>query len=262
MHRRSAIVNRLPLGAPGELWRVVPNNPGNEWVVEQSKAMGRDVDIAYWTSRSLLDDVLQAAGAIEYTVQRIDVVAASVQAYADKHDVKSRLDEVPMGLITAEVAEAYIEYANLLNWLRTLGDRMRSTDPYSKAKLGLIPALNPEMPLRRDVEMVFDRFERHPLIVDEPLLTNFGLHLHALPGGGSPKATITPEGRARLLIPDKPRARVYLFDQFTYTDERELVQFAHDVVKRVEIFVDELLTAFETGTAYALGQRAQESTSV
>lgn len=47
----------------------------------------------------------------------------------------------------APVDEAYIEFANLLNWLRTLHDRMRSKDPHSRATLGLIPALNPDCQL-------------------------------------------------------------------------------------------------------------------
>ena len=41
---------------------------------------------------------------------------------------------------------------------------------------------------------------------------------------------MTTDGHPRLLIPDKPTERVYLFDQFTYNDQRELVEFAHDVL--------------------------------
>ncbi len=160
-----------------------------------------------------------------------------------------------MELRTAEVDDAYWEYANLLTGLRTLLDRMRSKDPHSRATLGLIPALSEHTPLRRSVETVFDRLTRDPLIKDEVRLTNFGLHLHALPGGGTPTARVTTDGRIRLLIPDKPTDRVYLFDQFTYDDERELVPFAHAVLDRVERFIDELLTAFEVGTREALARR-------
>jgi hypothetical protein len=136
-----------------------------------------------------------------------------------------------------------------LNWLRTLLDRMRSKDPHSRATLGLIPALSQAMPLRQSVESLFDRFARDALVQDEVKLTNFGLHLHALPGGGTATAALTTDGRVRLLIPDKPKERVYLFDQFTHDDERELVPFAHALLERVERFIDELLAAFENASS-------------
>lgn len=167
--------------------------------------------------------------------------------------------DVPTSLWGPDVDDAFIEYAKLLNWLRTLNDRMRSPDPYSGAKLGLIPALSHEMPLRREVDSVFNRFTRDPAIENEALLANFGLHLHALPGGGTPLATMTSDGRARLLIPDKPTKRLYLFDQFTYDDEREMVVFALAALDRVTAFVDGLLSAFEVGTAHAMAQRAERS---
>jgi hypothetical protein len=240
----------------------VPKNPANEWVLAKAAELGRDYDesnVAYYTSRSLLRDVLHAAGAIEYTVHRIEAAAAAIQSYAQQHELRVSADSVPMSLGSPQVDDAFTEYANLLNWLRTLNDRMRSSDPYSDAKLGLVPALSEEMPLRGEVETVFDRFTRDPVIENEALLTNFGLHLHALPGGGTPFATMTSDGGARLLIPDKPTKRLYLFDQFTYDDEREMVAFGLAVLDRVASFVDGLLSAFEVGTTHAMAQRAERS---
>jgi hypothetical protein len=52
--------------------------------------------------------------------------------------------------------------------------------------------------------------------------------------------------------PDKPSERVYLYDQFTSDDARELVQFSSAVFERVATFIDDLLSAFERGTAYAM----------
>ena len=248
----------MELGGPGELWRVVPKNPANAWVAGELQRTGRgqdDESIAYYTSRTLLDDVLHAGGAIEYTVARIEVLCAAVQEYAAKHDLTASHDAARSRLSTAAVDEAYIEYANLLNWLRTLLDRMRSQDPYSKAKLGLIPALRSDTPLRRDVETVFDLFERK--YRSEANLTNFGLHLHALPGGGTPVATVDAEGQTRLLIPDAPTNRINVFDQFTYNEERELVGFADAVIASVDSFVHALLSAFEEGTRLAMSQRGQ-----
>jgi hypothetical protein len=114
------------------------------------------------------------------------------------------------------------------------------------------------MALRREVETIFDRFARDPFIAGEALIANYGLHLHALPGiGGSPYAAITTDGRAQLLIPDKTSDRVYLFDQFTHDEQRELVEFSHGVLDRVMSFVDDLLMAFTAGTEYALSIRGE-----
>jgi hypothetical protein len=198
LRRLMTPVDGFPLGGPGELWRVVPKSPANDWVREKAKELGRDSDdsdVAYYTSRSVLLDVVHAAGAIEYTVGQIEGAAEAVQAYADKHSLKAESEETPHGLRTLEVDDAYIEYANLLNWLRTLLDRMRSQDPYSKAKLGLIPALRENTPLRRAVEKLFDRLARDTLVEDEVNLTNSGLHLHALPGQGTPSARLTVDGK-------------------------------------------------------------------
>jgi hypothetical protein len=236
-------VDGMPLGAPLELWRVVPKHPANDWLRDKAKQLGRnysDSNLTYDTSRSHLLDVLYAGAAIEYTVGRIDAICSAVQAYAEEQEVKAQAEDVPMGLRTTEVDEAYWEYANLLTWMRTLLDRMRSTDPHSRVTLGLIPAPSEHTPFRRSVETVFDRLTRDSLIEDEVHLTNYGLHLHSLPGGGTPVARVTTGGRVCLLIPDKPGQRVYVFDQFTYDDERELVPFAHAVLDRVERFVDEL----------------------
>jgi hypothetical protein len=101
-------------GFPGELWQVVPKNPANDWVRAKAKDLGRDYDdsnIAYYTSRSLLFDVLHAAGAIEYTVACIDAANGAAQTYAEKHNLKADSEDIPTGLGAPEVDQAYIEYA-------------------------------------------------------------------------------------------------------------------------------------------------------
>lgn len=258
LRRSMEPVDGMQIGDPLELWRVVPKHPANDWLRKKAMQLGRNVtdsDLTYYSSRTHLFDVLYAGGAIEYTVARIDAIRDAVQAYAEEHGIKAQAEDVRMRLRTADVDHAYWEYANLLTWMRTLLDRMRSRDPQSRATLGLIPALSEQTPLRRAVETVFDRLTRDPLFEGEVHLTNYGLHLHALPGGGTPLARVTTDGCVRLLIPDKPGERVYLFDQFTYEEDRELVSFAHAVLDRVESFVNELLIAFAEGTRDAIARR-------
>jgi hypothetical protein len=49
--------------------------------------------------------------------------------------------------------------------------------------------------------------------------------------------------------------RVYLFDQFTYDDGREMLGYARDLLDHVTAFVDELMTAFEDSTRRAIAVR-------
>jgi hypothetical protein len=253
-------IDGMPVGAPDELWRLVPKHPGTESLRSQLKEEGRghgDSDVAYYMHGTLILDVLHAAGAIEYTVGRIERGAVAVAEFAEEHQVVAHARTDPVGLVDSVVDEVYIEYANLLTWLRTLRDRMRSNDPHSRATLGLIPALKPDIPLYNEVNSVFDKFRLHPAIKDEHLLANYGLHLHALPRSDTPVAYITRGGETSLPIPDKPTDRVYLTHEFTWNDQRDLVPFAREVLDRVAVFIDGLQSALENGTAHAMAQRAK-----
>lgn len=207
LRRTMESVDGVPPSAMRGFWRTIPRHPANDWVRGALAAEGRavaDDDVAYYTSRTLRLDVIHAAGAIEHTVEKIAAAQERVQRYATEHGARARHD-VPSHMRMREVDAAYIEYGNLLTWLRTLSDRMRSKDPRGGVTLGLIPALREGSQLRRDVETIFDRFQHHQLVVDEANLTNFGLHLHALPGGGLPVAHVTSDGMVRLPIPDISR---------------------------------------------------------
>lgn len=90
----------MPIGAPLELWRAIPKHPANEWIEEKSRTLDRDCDdkdIAFYSTRTLLDDVVHAAGAIEYTVARIETIADNVQLRARKHGLKARSTDVRSG---------------------------------------------------------------------------------------------------------------------------------------------------------------------
>jgi hypothetical protein len=252
----------MPIGAPAELWRVVPKHPANAWIRERLKSRGRGCgqsDVAYFTSRTLLLDVIYAAGAIEYTVGRIDSLGAEVAAYASREGVTSQAsDEVPLSIVAPGVERVYYEYASLLTWVRTLDDRMRSKLRPEDVTLGLIPALA-EGAFRSKVEGIFDRWRRDLALDGEQYLTDYGLHMHALPGSGSPSALVAADGTLHFPIPDRPTGPVYLFDQFTHDEERELLPFPHVVLDRVSVFIDELLSAFVRATKEVMETRGVSS---
>jgi hypothetical protein len=73
-------------------------------------------------SRRLLDQ--RAAAGVAYTAERIEQVAD-----AATHYVTSGQSKPGHKLVAPVVDVAYFEYANLLAWIRTLQDRLRSDEP-------------------------------------------------------------------------------------------------------------------------------------
>lgn len=119
-------------------------------------------------------------------------------------------------------------------------DRVRSEEPRA-GKRGLIPALKPDQDPRRRIETAYDRLAK--VLDGDRLLTIYSLHLHALP---NVTATAKIEkGRVVLPIPDVPTVKVYIFDQLTYDDGRDIPTFARGGMAAVEVFINEMLEAFE-----------------
>src|SRR5437868_6303712 len=81
-------VEGVSIGFPDELWRVIPSHPANEWI-RKTTGPADEADIGYYTSRTLLDDVLHAAGAVEYTVEKIEMACERVQAYSAEHGISA-----------------------------------------------------------------------------------------------------------------------------------------------------------------------------
>src|SRR5512132_2780099 len=74
------------LGLQGDIWRLVPKHPATEWVRNKLTHLGRpdsDEDVAYCLNRSLIQDVLHAAGAAEYTANKVYAAAAAVENYVE-----------------------------------------------------------------------------------------------------------------------------------------------------------------------------------
>jgi hypothetical protein len=76
----------IPLDFGDELWAPLHDHPAYEWVADRYRELDRPVDdssIGYYLTRNLLRNVIHAAGAIEYTVERIQSQLAEVQALVD-----------------------------------------------------------------------------------------------------------------------------------------------------------------------------------
>ena len=87
-----------------------------------------------------MSDVIHAAGAIEYTVERIEVCLDGAQAWVDEYvaPVESAQPEpeLGMGIGHPEIEHARIEMANLLGWLQALLDRLER-QPRRRGSVGL-----------------------------------------------------------------------------------------------------------------------------
>jgi len=237
------------LGLHGDIWRLVPKHPATDWVRNKLTDLRRpasDEEVAYYLNRSLIQDVLHAAGAAEYTANKVYAAAAAVEHYVEN---ELRVAGPDRDLVGSELAHplvdyAYIEWNSLLEKLRTLMDRVRSEEPRA-GKRGLISALKPGQTPRDRIETAFDRLTK--ALDDDRSLTIYSLHLHALPN-----VTATArikQGRVVLPIPDVPTGQVYIFDQLTWNDGRDILTFTRAGMAAIETFIGEMLAAFEAATA-------------
>jgi hypothetical protein len=76
-------------------------------------------------------------------------------------------------------------------------------------------------------------------------MANFALHAGPLPGGGTPSALVRDDGRIVLRLPNKLRTRITTWEEFSYTEGRDMLTFAEGIMSQVEGFVEELLSALE-----------------
>jgi hypothetical protein len=234
------------LGAQVDLWRLVPEHPAAEWVRSRLKSLGHsatDGDVAFWLSRSLIKDVLHAAGAAEYTANRVLAAIGAVEDFVDTELRPTWPDRDLASLRLAHplVDYAYIEWSSLLEKLKALMDRVQGQEPDAGTS-GLIPSLKPDHDPRRPIEAAFSRLTT-ALDRDRSLAT-YSRHLHAFVA--TPAATARLQwGRVILPLPIVPPGPVVIFDQFTSAEGRDVVTFTRDGMAAVEAFVNDMLAAFE-----------------
>jgi hypothetical protein len=229
-----------------ELWADLSDHPAREALDRLSAARGEGPVSRYFVTRTLLRDVLHAACGVEYHAERI--LAGLDQARLEQ-DALANEDPVAFGW-SPDIEEYRLpipeslawEYPDLLTWLRSVEDRIDRDDPSKRGiRLGLLPAIGEEE-LRVDVGRLLLTFKDR--VGDERLLTNYGLHAAKLPDPSTPYALLQEDGTILVPIPDPPDEPVYVFDQFTYRQGRDLRSFAAEALTATEELVDGLLDAF------------------
>jgi hypothetical protein len=201
-----------------------------------------DDEIVFHATHTLVPDVVDAAGGVERSHARLHQAMALMQ---DKYvEWRSQFGDGDFdGMSDSSVEDAWYTVEELLVWARTLDDRLRrrALDWRRYPDQGLIPALA-DGPRRNAVIRARDRLLTAG--VDEARYLS-GLNLHMQPIQAGSKSGRIRSGRVVLPFPDRVTASVSHRWQLTFNDNRDAVSVADGLMRAVERFMDELLSAFE-----------------
>jgi hypothetical protein len=241
----------VPLAPFGELWGPTLDHPANARLRE----LGREPDESgYHIVRNLLHNVIHAAGAIEHTVEKIEAGLDADQAWLAEHGKDWKPPEgVPTSVTGPHRDEVQYEFSNLLFWIKALQERLMTQvrdDDGAWHDVGLLPALARDTLLTIRVNELYGSLSQ---VFAERELANFATHASAIPYPF--RSSDYANGQVTFRLPDRPTRRIYLWDEFTYEDERDLRSFARSVLRDVERFMDGLLDAFEEADREVRRQR-------
>jgi hypothetical protein len=234
----------VPMIPWGELWAEQPDHPARAPIADLAATLGREVPTDFILVHTLLYDLLHAAGGVELHAGR---VLAALDLSQSKYD--ALVAEHPEFAWQPDVGQHFPieeslawDYPNLLTWLRGVEERIDRQVFRRPARVGLLPAIGDDQ-LRAEVEQAAVRFKAR--VGDERRLANYGLHAAKLPNPSTPNADLHPDGTHVVPIPDPPEEVVYVFDQFTYDEGRDLRTFAREALAATEELMDGILSAFE-----------------
>lgn len=115
---------------------------------------------------------------------------------------------------------------------------------------GLLPSLAPG-PLYDSVEAALRALKAG--LPDYRHLANYSLHVGGVTGGGSASAELLPDGRTIARVPDVLRSRVLTWEAFEFTENREMLTYATNVMDSIATFVDRVINAFAANRPARVG---------
>jgi len=147
--------------------------------------------------------------------------------------------------------DASYSFVNLLSWARSTVERTdRPYRPGSAERAGLLPALAPGQ-LHDSAETALRDLKA--ALRDSRLLANYCLHAGAVPGGGTPRADVLPDGRLLARLPDLVRGAILTWEEFTFDEDRDMLTHATETMNSVEKFIDKVLDAFAADRPQRVG---------
>lgn len=229
-----------------ELWKWdVALYESVDGIVASLNRTGRPFDedsILFEATRSLLTDVVDAAGGLEASIARLHT--ALDRAQQQYREWSTTAGELPEGgaMMHPATEDAWYAFEESLIWGRTLDDRLRR-DPLKRQypPQGLIPALA-DGPRRNAVIAARSRLLNSGL-QEARYLAGLNLHMQSVQAGT--KAATIHAGRLLLPFPDRVDEPISHRWQLTFTTNRDAASFADHLMESVELFMDEMLGAFE-----------------
>ncbi len=233
------------LGFWGEHWTDLSTTAQFAAWSRLAEERGVDTDVGYRMTRGLLQEVIYAAGGVEREYWQLRAALADVQRFADEavaqhpHRLPGEWPVFGHHVSTPAMRDASYSFVNLLSWARSTVDRTDRIDRGEPA--GLLPALAPGE-LYNSVDAALRELSAAQR--DARRLANYALHAGAVPGGGSPSAEILPDGQLLARLPDQVTARILTWEEFTFTQGRDMLTYATELMISVETFIDKVLDAF------------------
>lgn len=238
-------VGSLSWGA--ERWRPAAAFPEHDAVVEAIIRGAIPIDARYELTQHLLEEVIEAAAAIEYTVEKLEGAALAVQSFVASWGPARAGPEPENSFVTdGSIWFVYAEFSNLLIWIRALEERIERKVPGSKTPaLGLLPSLA-EGALKDRVAELLQGLKSDLLDGVRPL-ANSVLHASVVTGAMTSTARFR-DGRVLLEIPDPATGAIQSRLDLSRDQGRTADGFALEALVAVYAFVDGLLDAFEEHT--------------
>jgi hypothetical protein len=232
-----------------ELWKWNVNlYEGAAGIAARLTAIGRafdDDNVLYYATRSILEDVIDAAGGVELAHQRLRESITTAQATYDNLRANQPAGTPAAhreGLALEEIEDAWYSLEEMIIWARILDDRLKRRGPMNMADQGLVPALA-DGP-RRDAVIDARSHYRNSVAAEVRYLADLNLHSQPLMAGT--KSAHIVNGQVRLDFPD-PVTKIHDRAQLTYSNGqgRDGMQFANDLMAAVAQLVESILAAFE-----------------
>jgi hypothetical protein len=214
----------------------------------------------------MIAEVIEAAGALEYAVSKLEAAAADAQRWVQDHDVPAPAGPRPThGAWTSApptVRHVYLEFMSVVVWARGIQERLDNASPdrsLVRRVLRRIPLLRKRFPrppraglanvlaagqLRDEVRRAHAIYLKRTK--EARLFANLGLHASRIQqNAGTAAAEVMDDLRIVFRIPDRVTRPVETFDEFTFAEGREAIGYVNDLLAAVDELLDAVLGAFE-----------------
>jgi hypothetical protein len=233
----------VPLDFGKELWKCdLSRYESVDAIIAAAKRADRPFDddsVLYQATSSLLFDVVDAAGGVEYANVRLhECIERAHNTYTSLFTAHG---EAPGPHYMINMEEAWYTVEELVVWARTLDDRLKRDGGKERPDQGLIPALA-DGPRREAVITARSRLLASGL-QEARWLSGLNLHMQSTQAGS--KVGRIENGQVILPFPDQITERINHRWELTYSDGRDAVSFADALMESVATFMDAMLAAFQ-----------------